>query len=199
MSAEKDLTIFQRRILIQQELSSIGKNQKFDGGSVKYKFRGIDDVMNALNPLLKKHGATITPTVNVTKSEVTEITGKYGTKNQKNIELEVEYSLVGPNGDSCILAKMPGEGFDNGDKATPKALSMAFKYAICQAFCISTEDMIDGDAETTPIETKFVDNKTKATPPKEPVKFVAETPAAKKDESTSFRKKKKKQVESDDL
>ena len=39
---------------------------------------------------------------------------------------------------------------DSGDKATNKAMSVAFKYACFQVFCIPTEDMTDPDAETPP-------------------------------------------------
>ncbi len=41
-----------------------------------------------------------------------------------------------------------GEAMDSGDKATNKAMSIAFKYAAFQAFCIPTEQTaIDADAE----------------------------------------------------
>ena len=36
---------------------------------------------------------------------------------------------------------------DSGDKATNKAMSIAFKYACFQVFCIPTEEMIDPDSE----------------------------------------------------
>ena len=36
---------------------------------------------------------------------------------------------------------------DSGDKATNKAMSIAFKYACFQVFCIPTEEMVDPDAE----------------------------------------------------
>ncbi|SPW12874.1 Uncharacterised protein [Cronobacter sakazakii] len=41
-----------------------------------------------------------------------------------------------------------GEAMDSGDKATNKAMSIAYKYAAFQAFCIPTEETaIDADAE----------------------------------------------------
>ena len=42
---------------------------------------------------------------------------------------------------------MIGEGMDSGDKASNKALAVAFKYACFQVFCIPTEEMKDPDAE----------------------------------------------------
>ena len=37
---------------------------------------------------------------------------------------------------------------DSGDKATNKAMAIAFKYACFQVFCIPTEEMKDPDGET---------------------------------------------------
>ena len=37
---------------------------------------------------------------------------------------------------------------DSGDKASNKAMAIAFKYACFQVFCIPTEEMKDPDAET---------------------------------------------------
>ena len=37
---------------------------------------------------------------------------------------------------------------DSGDKATNKAMAIAFKYACFQVFCIPTEEMKDPDAES---------------------------------------------------
>ena len=43
---------------------------------------------------------------------------------------------------------------DSGDKATNKAMSIAFKYACFQTFCIPTEEMVDPDAECHEVKPK---------------------------------------------
>ena len=43
---------------------------------------------------------------------------------------------------------------DSGDKATNKAMSIAFKYACFQVFCIPTEEMVDPDAECHEVISK---------------------------------------------
>jgi hypothetical protein len=49
---------------------------------------------------------------------------------------------------------------DSGDKATNKAMSIAFKYACFQVFCIPTEEMIDPDKDTPePIKEKKTEDK----------------------------------------
>lgn len=46
---------------------------------------------------------------------------------------------------------------DSGDKATNKAMAIAFKYACFQVFCIPTEEMKDPDAECHEIQKKEAD------------------------------------------
>ena len=43
---------------------------------------------------------------------------------------------------------------DSGDKASNKAMSVAFKYAAFELFCIPTEEMVDPDAETHEVKSK---------------------------------------------
>lgn len=51
-----------------------------------------------------------------------------------------------------------GEAMDSGDKATNKAMSIAYKYAAFQAFCIPTEETaIDADAETHQVQPADAD------------------------------------------
>ncbi len=52
------------------------------------------------------------------------------------------------------------QGLDSGDKATNKAMSVAFKYACFQTFCIPTENLIDDpDADTPELNRKNSGNK----------------------------------------
>lgn len=58
---------------------------------------------------------------------------------------------------------------DSADKASNKAMSVAFKYACFQVFCIPTEEMVDPDSETPPQSTR---QNTPAPPPKNKVKYT---------------------------
>ena len=53
-----------------------------------------------------------------------------------------------------MWAVVQGEGMDSGDKSSNKAMSVAFKYACFQVFCIPTEEMKDPDADTPPESVK---------------------------------------------
>ena len=124
---------------------SLNKNQG-------YRFRSIDAVMNALHPAMTKNRIFVVPEVLEQQRE--ERQGKSG-KLIYSI-CKIKYTFYADDG-SSVSAIVIGEGMDSGDKATNKAMSIAFKYACFQVFCIPTEDIVDPDAETpepsTPIRT----------------------------------------------
>lgn len=137
-----DRTVHQRMVAILSDLPAIGKDQK--NVQQNFMFRGHDDVLNALNPLLAKHGVFVVPTVlERTTSERTTASGKA----MFEVSLLVQYTFYGLAGDS-VTASSWGEGTDMGDKATSKAMTMAFKSVLNQAFAISNKETADPDALT---------------------------------------------------
>lgn len=124
-----------------QEIGAIGKDSRNE--QQKFMYRGIDAVMNALNPVMSKLGLFMVPEVLEQVRE--ERVNKNGTNLLYSV-LRIKYTLFAPDG-SNVSAVVIGEGMDTGDKASNKALSVGFKYAAFQLFCIPTEEMIDPDAE----------------------------------------------------
>ena len=114
-----------------------------------FKFRSIDDVYNALHPALAKNKVVIIPRVLERKCEVVGKT-KNGTDMIKVI-CKVKFGFYAEDG-SNEEAIIYGEGIDTGDKATNKAMAIAYKYACFQVFCIPTEDMVDPDAESLELQ-----------------------------------------------
>lgn len=133
-------TVFERMVAIITELPAIGKDQR--NTQQNFMFRGHDDVMNALNPLLAKHGVFIAPDV------LQRITGERttgGGKTMYEVNLHVRFRFYGASGDS-FTASGWGEGTDMGDKSTSKAMTMAFKYVIAETFALATAEVSDADA-----------------------------------------------------
>lgn len=124
------------------ELPAIGKNQR--NTQQNFMFRGIDDVLNALNPVLAKHGLFYTPEVLERVDEQRQT--KAGAL-MYVVHLHVTFMFYAPDG-SHVSATAWGEGMDSGDKATSKAMTMAQKSMLFQVFCISTEDQADPDGQT---------------------------------------------------
>lgn len=128
------------------ELSEQGiKKEKKQGSQVTYAFRGIDAVYNALAPALVKHGLLILP--RCTERTSCERVSKSGGA-LFYITVRAEFDFVSVEDGSIHTVVTFGEAMDSGDKATNKAMSIAYKYAAFQAFCIPTEETsADPDAE----------------------------------------------------
>ncbi|MDF2908303.1 MAG: hypothetical protein K0R34_3624 [Herbinix sp.] len=126
---------------VMAEIGAIGKEKK--NLQQGFMYRGIDDVMNALQPALVKHKVFIAP--EVTSEQREERTTQKGGA-MFSVRLEIAYKFYTVDG-SFIETKVIGEAMDSGDKATNKAMSIGYKYACFQVFCIPTEEMIDPDAE----------------------------------------------------
>ena len=122
----------------------IGKNQR--NQQQGFMYRGVDMVMNTFQPLFAKHGIFVVPEVLDSHREERQ-TARGG--NLIYSVLKVRYTFYAADG-SSVSAVVQGEGMDSADKSSNKAMSVAFKYALFQVFCIPTEEMEDPDAETPP-------------------------------------------------
>lgn len=117
-----------------------------------FKFRGIDDMINALYPALTKHGVFMAPrAVSYTQElkEVTRSSGRAGI--DKHVAIMMEYDFYAEDGSKVTVGPIPAEGLDSGDKSTNKSLSSALKYALIQTFSIPTENMAEADLDSPEI------------------------------------------------
>lgn len=141
------MNIYQSINAIMAECPVIAKAQQ--NKQQGFMYRGVDVVMNVFQPLLAKYKVFVVPEVLETIREDRQ------TKNGGNLIytiLKVRYTFFAEDG-SFISATVQGEGMDSADKSGNKAMSVAFKYAMFQVFCIPTEEMRDPDAES-PEESK---------------------------------------------
>jgi hypothetical protein len=136
---------------VYEAISAVTSNLAKDGISKDrknetqgYKFRGIDDVYNALAPFLA--GAKLCILPNVQERVVVERVNAKGTV-LLYVTVKVDFAFVSAEDGSEHHVVTYGEAMDSGDKATNKAMSAAYKYAAMQAFCIPTEG--DNDADST--------------------------------------------------
>ena len=142
MSEEKKKElIFEKMAAIMKDVGPIAKDQT--NTFHKYKFRGIDDVYNAVQEALVKHKVFTLPRLVEESHEVVQ----RGDKIQVVRFIVMEYVFFAEDG-SCVVAKVPSEGIDSGDKAVFKALAGAHKYCLLQALCIPTEEKKDAEGES---------------------------------------------------
>lgn len=131
--------IYERIASIMAEVPAIGKNNQ--NQEQRYRFRGIDDVYNALHPLFVKHQVFTTSEILSRNREVW--TNKNGTI-MIECTLQVKYRFTAIDG-SSIETETMGQAMDSSDKASNKAMSMAHKASILQIFMIPTVDIEDAD------------------------------------------------------
>lgn len=149
---------------VMADVGAVEKNSQ--NMQQNFMFRGIDAVMNALSPALIKNRVFIVP--EVTNEERTERTNAKG-----NVlfytRLFVTYRFYTDDG-SYIEAKVIGEAMDTGDKATNKAMSIAYKYACFQVFNIPTKEMPDPDSDCHEVKPKASEQSTASkVEPEDPV------------------------------
>jgi hypothetical protein len=135
---------------IMADIGAIGKGQK--NADQGYRFRGIDDMYNAVQPALIKHGVFCVPTI--LETTVTDRMTKKGTP-MIHVMHKIQYSFFADDS-SHIDAIVTGEAMDSSDKASNKAMSAAMKYAIVQVFCIPTEGDNDTENHTPEVGEKPV-------------------------------------------
>ena len=129
---------------VMKEISKTGISKDHKNQQQGYSFRGIDDIYNALCPLLANAGLVIIPRV-MNREVVERQSAKGGAL--FCVTVEVEFDFVAAEDHSVHTGRAFGEAMDPGDKATNKAMSAAYKYICMQTFAIPTEG--DNDADST--------------------------------------------------
>src|SRR5437899_55115 len=108
----------------------------------KYKFRGIDDVRNAVASLMDECKLIIVP-------KMMERTEKEGTTKNGGFSLRVivkiNFHFISRADGSELVVPMENEAVDYSDKATNKAVSQAYKTCCINVFNIPTEGEQDSD------------------------------------------------------
>lgn len=150
MEREIKMKIFELISSVMADINAITKSQT--NTQQGFKFRGVDQFINVIHPILVKHKLVIIPRCIEEAHEIRTVTrsnGKQGT--DKHVSLKMEYDFLAPDGSKVTVGPIPAEGLDSGDKATNKALSAAFKYMCIQTFWVPTEDIEDGDKDSPEI------------------------------------------------
>lgn len=149
------MSVYKAISLVAKEMAEQGISKDRENRQQGFNFRGIDQVYNALAPMLAKHGLVILP--RITERTVTErTTAKGGVLFY--VVVKAEFDFVATEDGSKHTVITYGEAMDSGDKATNKAMSIAYKYAAFQAFCIPTEQTaIDADAEVHHVAARSPD------------------------------------------
>jgi hypothetical protein len=161
--SEPVLNIYQALARILGDVEAISKDRNADmGAGGKYKFRGIDDMYNALHKSFAKFKVFIIPEIIENKLQTQEKEKLWQGTLVKSLQysciLTVKFTFVSEDG-SSLSATGVGHALDTSDKATNKAQSSALKYCLMQTFLIPTEEIKDvevEDIQVAPPTPKFL-------------------------------------------
>lgn len=138
-----DKSVYKKMAEVQKQISEAGIEKSQTNAHHRFKFRGIDDVMNALSPILSKNNLLVMPSL--IESEIVGATTKAGGA-VSHARVKVSYVFIdGDTGSESNAVVFPGEALDNSDKSIGKAMSYAYKTACLQTFCIPLEAQEDPD------------------------------------------------------
>jgi hypothetical protein len=129
------------------EVDSVGKG-KTSVGKFSFKYRSIDDVMNALHSAFATHSVFMTQELLEHKMAVVEGRGLHHIAKYRFRFYAIDGSFV-----ECISG---GECIESGDKGLGKTASYALKTCLLQTFLIPTEDdSKDPDSTNQPLIQNF--------------------------------------------
>lgn len=132
------------------EIGAIGKERRNE--QQKYSYRGIDDALDMIAPVLTRHGVTYSLDEKLLRhtSEIVERGGGKGSQIITRALVRVSIKLIAQDGSYTTLTAT-GEGMDyGGDKATSKATSAAYKYAMFLGLGVPYSQIEEQDAGNGP-------------------------------------------------
>jgi hypothetical protein len=164
-------TAHDRLMAIMSEIQFLRKSEEFkkQSGAVQYRFRGVDAVMKAVGPLVRKYGILPKPIVQ-SITQTNYVTGG-GTQMCLSV-VRVIYRLKGPGGvDDFEEVEVYGEASDAGDKGVTKALSVAYRTMWLQLLCIPTDepdpDLHNAERADVKTEQRVQHQRQQATAPRD--------------------------------
>lgn len=147
----------QRKVLeLMRLVPAIGKEKEANLGERggRFKFRGIDDAMDAVGHGMRQVGLILSTEILDDSTTVTPVTNS-GVNNKGEAysktlvwttsKVTVRYTFTDPEDGSTHPMEMVGEGRDVSDKSTSKAASMALKYGLFQALMVPVTGLDDSD------------------------------------------------------
>lgn len=131
-------SISEARLRVMDEVQYVLKKKS---PGLNYTFASEGELINALRPAMIRHGLEIRP-VGYQLLDWHEVETKSGGR-MRNVTVAADWSMsfMLKSGEvQEVRIGSLGEASDSGDKAIPKAMTCAFKYALRQAFMIETGD-----------------------------------------------------------
>jgi hypothetical protein len=138
------MNIHGQMVEVTRRIAREGIGKTRNNAQQGYKFRGVDEVMNAFAPILADAGLFLRP--RFTERDCAERVTAKGSP-LFYVTVKGEFDFTNDAGEWVTVGPFYGEAMDTADKATNKAMAVAFKYAMFQTFCVPLEGVTGGDAD----------------------------------------------------
>lgn len=137
---------------VMRLVDAIEKDGEFVSNQARFKFRGVDQAMDAVGRAMRSVGLTLQTKVldrQMTQDSVVKRDGKGHEYTQlwTTTVLTMAYEFVDPATGHKHTLEMVGEGRDVSDKSSSKAAAMACKYSLFQGLMIPVEGFNDTDSD----------------------------------------------------
>lgn len=129
-------TTYAAMVAVMRDIGVIAKSRRTEAQG-KYNFRGIEELLEALGPVARRHGLITTP-----RHAGPPIIDHYptsggGSMNWVILPMAVEFRATDDEAD-VIVAEGYGEAADSGDKGVAKAFSVGYREIMFKEFVIPT-------------------------------------------------------------
>lgn len=128
---------------MMNDVQGVGKHGQMDArsGAGNYMYRKYDDLKRELGAAARAHGV-------MAQSTVLDVVNEHPFKDDRKtrVQVHMRYRFTSLVDGSSVAFESIGESIDVSDKASGKAMTMALKSALDQAFMLAAEDIEDPDA-----------------------------------------------------
>lgn len=197
---------------VMNAVTGVPKRGEGPANQGRYAYRKLDDAVDVLGAAFREQALMVQSKVLKTDYSEYQSEGRNGIVTWNRCTLTIQYRFTSLADGSFLEFEAIGQGLDNSDKSSNKAMSGALKYALSQAFMLATGDA-DPDADSPQVtghtvprptgeteaqrvlrERREQQGETAATAPDEPAvaqpapaaTAPAESPAAPQEQVTQF-------------
>jgi hypothetical protein len=135
-------------VAVMDEVTNIPKTGEMRGknGAVQYNFVPSSELRARIGKAFRNHALMLQSRDMVATFEGKPVSGASGSTVWTTAQVTLTYVFTSLLDGSTLEFQSAGEGRDSSDKATTKAMTMALKSALSQAFMLATDDE-DPDAQ----------------------------------------------------
>lgn len=137
--------LYEKMYLVMKDSEAIEKNMTVGSYGNTYKAVSEASVLNAVKPLLRKHGLILFPVKIESNDRVDVFNTSKGESIRLMTQIKATYKIVDPETGESELLETIGNGVDTQDKASGKAMTYAYKALLQKTFCLFSGEDTDNE------------------------------------------------------